>query len=92
MYRDAWEDVPSVPCLCTLLTSVPSCLCALICRSVCWTSYIHLISFGIACLCTFKIITIIFKLAHTYKEALPVASNSRVAILHTTEQASNRAL
>ena len=27
--RDAWEDVSSAPCLCTLLTSVPSCLCAL---------------------------------------------------------------
>ena len=29
----AATDVPSAPCLCTLLTSVPSCLCA-----VCWTS------------------------------------------------------
>ena len=35
-YNDqyAWKDVPSAPCLCTLLTSVvaaivPSCLCAL---------------------------------------------------------------
>ena len=39
--RDAWEDMcrSSAPCLCTLLTSVPSCLCALY-RPVCWT-FLH---------------------------------------------------
>ena len=31
----SWEDICAE---CPLLTSVPSCLCALICRPVCWTS------------------------------------------------------
>ena len=58
-------------------------------------TYIHLISFEIsllACLCTFYISpphALDTSPTYTSKEALPVASNSRlITILHTSEQAT----